>query len=240
LPGGSNTLNPSAIAAYQQQQQALADSFATLIAKGVTLQQIEAWHQLNASAIAAQQQQAAAMAAAADSAVMSTVGQPNIPANASQALKDFLTEQAALANAHAQTHNQFLQQAAGSGQGLTGSQVAQMELENMQAFQQAHDGDLQLQVQRAQSLANASPQVAVELPVAPIIPSNASPQLSAFLRAKYQLVLSQAQVLNQNATAAPSVQAAALQQWQQQNASSIAQLHQLEQNLVSQNQSSQN
>jgi len=40
---------------------------------------------------------------------MPLIGQPSIPANSSQTLKDFLTLQTVLANAHAQIHNQQVQ-----------------------------------------------------------------------------------------------------------------------------------
>lgn len=225
---------------YLTEQQALANGMMTLLANGATLQQVQAWEQQNAAAISAQRQRAVAMANASASQTMPMVGQPNMPANASQTLKDFLTTQATLADARAQIHNQLLQQTAASGQALTQEQVAQMELQEMQAFEQQHANDLKAQAQRAQTLANASASALSGLPTAPFIPANASPQLAALLKAKYQLSLSQLQVLNQNLTASPRVQAAALLQWQQQNASTIAQLHQLEHDVPSENPSPQN
>ena len=223
------------IQAYQQEQQALANGLATLLASGATWQQLVAWQQQNAAAISAQQQQATAMANASASQTIPSVGQPNIPANASPTLKDFLTLQAALDNACAQIHNQILRQSAASGQTLTQAQVAQMELQEMQTFRRQHRNDLLLQAQRTQTVANASLSVPLSLPATPRIPPNASPQVAAFLTAKYQLMQSRIQLMNQNATAAPSVQEAALQQWSQQHASAIAQLQQLEQDLSSQN-----
>ncbi len=229
------TQNGSSGSSYLREQQALAKGMQNLLAGGATWQQVKAWQQQNASTLATLQQQAISMANASASHVMAAVGQPNIPVDASPALKDFLQTQATLANARAQIHNQLLQQTATPGQTLSQAQVVQMQVQEMRVFRQRYAGDLQLLAQQAQRVANASPSTLVGLPPAPVIPANAPPQMAAFLKAKYQLLLSQMQVVNQYVTAAPKVQEAAQLQWRGQNASSLTQLKQLEQNLSSGN-----
>jgi len=224
------------VTAYQQGQQALVNGMVTLLANGATPQQIGAWQAQNSTAIAAQQQQAVALANSSSLQSMPTLAQPNISANASLALSDFST----LTTASAPINNQLSQQTLAPAQSLTTTQTAQTGLQETQTLSPQPTGALQLQAQPVQAVINTAPVVIAALPATPSIPATTSPQVASFLNAKYQLMLSQIQVLNQNAAAAPSVQAAALQQWQQQNASALAQLQQLEANLPSQISSPQN
>jgi hypothetical protein len=203
----------------------------TLVAQGATSQQLAAWRQQNAALFAAQQQRTEAISAATALQPMPTNRQPIIPANASQTLTDFLTAQAMLANARAQIHNQIVQQITASGQSVTSVQISQMAQQEMQLFQQQHAADLQLQAQRLQTLANESAQTPLPTPPPLLLSPNVSPQLQALLTTKYQLMQERMQLQNQYANAAPSVQQAAMQQWQQLNAGTIRQLQQQAQNL---------
>ena len=222
---------PAKVASYLQQQAALSQQEQALVAQGATEQQLEAWYQQNASAFAALQQQAADMGTTSALRLGPTIAQPNLPAGASQTLSDFLTTQAALVNARAQIHNQIVQQATTSGQSLTLAQVSQMEQQQEQLFQQQHDSDLQLQVQRAQTLASVSAQNAVPVPGPSVVPPNATPQMVAYLTVRDQLAHDEAQFRNQFVTATPAVRDAAIQQWHQQNLARFQQLQQLAQNL---------
>ena len=226
---------PANIAAYLQQQDTLSQQERALKAQGATQAQLLAWRQQNASLFAAQQQFAEAMGTTAALQLRPTNTQPNIPAAASQTLSDFLTTQAALGNAHAQIHNQIVQQAAASGQSLTLAQISQMEQQQEQLFQQQHDSDLQLQVQRAQTLASVSAQAALPVPGSSVVPPNASPQLAAFLTARDQLAHDEIQFRNQYVTATAAVRDAAIQQWHQQNLARFQQLQHLAQSLASVN-----
>lgn len=207
---------------------ALMQEEAALVAKGATPAQIEAWHQQNAARFAVQQQRAQDMAAQSSLEPMSAPGGPNIPANASQTLKDFLSTQVVLANARAQIHNQLLD---AMPLDVTAEQISQMEQQARQLFEQQYGAQLQQQAQRAQTLAKESAPVAMPMPPPLQIPANATPQLAAYLTACDQLMREEIQVRNQHANAASSVTQAAVQQWRQQNAARFQQLQQLAQNL---------
>ena len=224
--------------AFQQQKQALLQQREALVDQGATPEQLQAWQQQNAPQFAALQQQAQAMATASALQPMPTNNmQPSIPANASQTLKDFLTAQANLANARAQIHNQLMQALPANA---SAAQVGQMQQQEIEMFQQQHSGDMQLQAQRAQALANESAQR--PLPALPPlqVPPNATPQLAAYLTQRYQLMQSQIQLSNQYAGAAPAVRQAAMLQWQQQNAASIQQMRQQAQALSNAGSTTQN
>jgi len=223
--------NQATLQAFQQEQLALARQERALEAGGATPQQLEAWHQQNAAQFAAQQQRAQALATASALQMRRTNRQPNIPADASPTLKDFLTTQAALANARAQIHNQLVQQATASGQSLTLAQIGKMEQRANQLFQQQNAALLTLQTQRSQALANTAAQTVRPLPKPLVIPPNATPQMAAFLTTRYQIRRELVQMRNQYVTATPAVREAALRQWLKQNASLFAQLQQQEQSL---------
>ncbi len=220
--------NAATLQAFQVQQRTLTQSELALMSSGATPAQIQAWQQQNAVALAAQKRQVMEMAANSALQPMATVSQPTIPANASQMLKDFLTTQAALANARAQIHNQLLSAMPSE---VSDAQLGQMQQTEAQLFQQQEGATLQLQTQRAQALASASAQQPIPLPPPLSIPANASPQLAAFLTARDQLMRDRITVFNQYATATPAIRQAALQEWEQQNAAQVQQLQQLIGNL---------
>jgi hypothetical protein len=197
--------------------------------QGATQDQLAAWRQQNAARFDAQQQRLQAMATASALQPLPVNMQPNIPVNASQTLKDFLTTQASLANAHAQIHNQLVQSMPSTA---SAAQVSQMQEQEGQMFQQQYSGDLQVQAQRAQILANESAQTPLPIPGPTVIPPNVTSQMATFLTERDQLMREQAQIWNQYATADPTVRQAAMQQWRQQNASLIQQFQQQVQNLA--------
>jgi hypothetical protein len=221
--GSSDTLQT-----FQQEWRALAHQWRALVSQGATRQQLKTWQLQNAPQFAAQQQlaQALSLPSALNPARVSQW--VNIPASASPTLKDFLTARATLANARAQIHNQLFQSLPANP---TQQQVSNMQQQEMQAFQQQEAGDIQLQVQRAQTLAAESASQAVRVPGAPMLPPNAPPQMQAFLTARNALARAHAQLQNQYLTATPAVRQAAMLQWQQQNAAALQQLSELAQNL---------
>ena len=167
---------------------------------------------------------------AADSALepQPLPGPPNIPANASSTAKDFLTTRAALANARAQIHNQLLN---ALPMEVSDVQISQMQQSEGQLFQQQQGANLQLQAQRAQTLANESARQPMPVPPPLSIPPGSSPQMVAFLTARDQLMRDQITFSNQYVAATPAVREAAMEQWTQQNASRVQQVQALAQTL---------
>ncbi len=218
----------SALQTYQQEQQALAQEEQTLINQGATQEEITTWHQQNAARFNAQIQRAQAMSTASSTQSLPTNVQVNIPANASPAMKDFLTNQALLANARVQIHNQLVQSLPANA---TADQVEQAQQQEEAVFQQQYGQAMALQTKRAQAVAAESAQSFGALPAPPPIPTGTSPQLAALLTLKYQIASSQAQILKSYATADPAVRQAALQQWSKQNAVLLQQLQQQAENL---------
>lgn len=223
--------NQATLQAFRTEQLALARQEEGLVEGGATQAQINAWRQQHAGEFALQQQRAQAMATATSLRLIRTNRKPNIPANASPALKQFLTTQATLAKARAKIHNQLVQQAAASGSSLTFAQVSQMQRQERELFQQQNASLVALQMQRAQALANASPPTARTAPIPLVIPPNATPQMAAYLTTRNQMRLARFQLMKQYANADPAVKEAALQAWYKQNASQIAQLRQQAENL---------
>ncbi len=202
----------------------------TLVAQGATPQQLQAWHVQNAAQFAAQDQRAQTMAAASALQLRRTNHKPNIPANASPALKDLLNTRAALANSRAQIHNQLVQQSS-SGTNLTFAQLGTMEQNETQLFQQQNASLITLQAQQVQALTPTSVAPTRAARASAAVPVNATPQMAAFLTTRKQLRQSLIQLRNQYASASPEVRNAALQQWRQQNASQFTQLQQQAQAL---------
>jgi hypothetical protein len=213
---------------FQQEQQALVQEWETLASQGATQDQQAAWYQQIAPRIQAQQQRADALGAASALQPLPTVTRANIPPGASQTLKNFLTTQALLANAHARLHNQLLQSLPS---GATPDQISAIHQQEIQAFQQQHAADLTLQSQRAAALAAASASQPLPVPRPAAIPPNATPQWKAYLTARDALALGWVRNRNQYLTADPATRQAAIQQWQQQNAARLDQLRQLAQQL---------
>ena len=222
--------NQALLQAYQEEQKVLIQEKRSLVASGATQEQLAAWRQQNDAQFAAQLQRAQAMATISALQPMATNRRANIPANASPALRDFLTSKTALGNARAQIHNQFVQQAAGSS--LTYAQLGNIEQQESELFQQQNAALLTLQAQRSLTLTNESTQTAQPVPPPVVIAPNTTPQMAAFLTVRNQLMRERVQLWNQYVNAAPSVREAVLQQWRQQNAGRIQQLQQLAQNLA--------
>jgi hypothetical protein len=214
--------------AFQQEQQVLAQSFSAMLTLNPTPQQMEAWQQQNAAALANQQQLALDMADESALEPMPVMTQPNIPADASPTLQAFLTTQAALVNAGAQIHNQLLN---ALPLDVSEEQISQMQQSEDQLFQQQQGATIQLQAQQAQALANESARQPLPVPPPLVIAPGSTSQLAAFLTLRDQLMRAQIQLQNQYVTADPSVRDAALQQWRQQNDALFQQLQQLAQNL---------
>jgi len=215
--------NPSAAQSLAQQQQSLFQQRQALIDQGATQEQLAAWHRQNASQFAALRQQAQSLSNTAALQLRPTNHQPNIPANASPALKDFLTAQASLANARAQIHNQLVQAMPANA---TSDQVRKLQKQEREAFQKQHGADLQTQRQKALALAHDSPSAVPSLPPTLSIPADASPQLAAFLTTRDQVMRSEIQLQNQYATADAATRHAAMKQWRQQNAALLQQMQQ--------------
>lgn len=217
----------------QAQSSQLTDSTATTGPFSVSQQQTAT--QFNASL---QQAQTTAITSAVE--LKPTDRQPNIPADASPALQAFLTTQAALANAHAQIHNQLVRITAASGGNLTFAQVMQMEKQEDKLFRQQNAAALALQQQRSQAVADASPQTVQLVPGPVVIPTNTTPQLATYLTLQNQLRKSLIQVRNQYVNSDPATREAALQTWREQNANQFGQLRQAAQNLAEVSISTQN
>ena len=231
-PIASSSSSTASLQSLQAQQQALAQAQQQLIAQGATPQQLQAWQQQNAAAIAQVQQEAQTLAAASTAQLEPTNRSANIPANASAALQAFLTTRTTLANARAQIHNQLIQQATASGQTLTPAQVQQIAQQEETQYQQQYGAEEQVLAQQTQALAVESAQRAASLSSnLSAISSNASPPLAAYLTAKNKLNQSLAQLIGQYATADPQTRQAAILQWHQQNAAQFQQLQQMARNL---------
>jgi len=215
-----DTANQAKMATFQQQQQALVAERLMLVMQGATPQQVQAWHQQNATHFAALNQQAQDLATNQPQSSLSVNPKASIPADASPQMKEFLQNQATLVKNFAQLHNQV--QAATSP---TIKKAALTQgLQQNQALWQRQAQLTRVLVQQGQ-VAPAS--VSAPLP----IPTNATPQIKAFLTARAQLVREQIQLRNQYATANPQVREAAMKQWRQQNATRLAQVNQLAQTL---------
>jgi len=203
----SDLAPPTTVQTYQQEQLALAQEENALVAQGATQDQLDAWRQKNAARFAAQRQRASAMASASAAQPIPPIT-PNIPANASSTLQDYLTTQAALANAQAQIHNQLAQALPRSA---NDAQILQMHQQEMQLFQQQHAGELQLQAQRSQVLAQEAGQIPMPMPPPLQMPPDASPRMQAYLTLRDQLMREQTQLFNQHLTDSPQTKAAIIQ-----------------------------
>jgi hypothetical protein len=221
--------SPGVIGQYLQEHQTLDQEWQTLVSQGATQAQLDAWQQQNAPAFEFLQQLAQAVAVASALHPLPLMEWEGVPANASPALQDYLMTRVTLLNAFARIHNQLLQ---GIPSNATQGNLDSMHDQEQQMFIRQNAANLQLQDQQAQAVAAESPSVPLPILGPPVIPSNASPQLRAYLRARSTLLNAQAQVWNQYLTADPAVAEAAMQEWTQQNAASIQQVDQLAQNLA--------
>ncbi len=221
--GSSSTLQT-----YLQERRALIQQSHALVAQGATQEQLDAWRQQNAAQFQSLQQLARVIGLQSEMRYLPENLTAHIPANASPTFKAFLATRAILANAHAKIHNQLLQSLP---DGATQEQVEAMQQQEGQTFEQQYAGDLQLQAQRAQTLAAEFDSRPMHVPGAPVIPPGATPQLAAFLTARNTLAKERAQFWNQTLSDDPKTRQAATQAWQQQNAQRLQQLSQLGQDL---------
>lgn len=218
--------------AFLDEQDALLQERESLWAKGATAEQLHAWRDKNAARIAAQQKRAEALASASAVQPLPTNSAAHIPPDASPTLAAFLTTRASLQNARAHIHNQLVAQAASSRQGLTSAKLSQMEQQASKLFHQQHASQLQLQDQRLLALAAESARESNPAPAMGTMPRNASPQLTAYLSMRDQLIRKRQQLKSQYANADPATLQAALQNWRQQNAARLQQQQQLAQALT--------
>jgi hypothetical protein len=211
----SSLVSQASLQAILQQRQALFQQQQTLRAQGAGTQALQTWRQQHAAQFTSLNQQLQAWSASQPQRAMPVIQEISVPENATPEMVQFLTNQAQLANSRAQLHNQA----------LTAGNAAL----------------LQRQQQLAQVIAQQQAQTPMKVPPAtPIIPANASPQLKAFLTARYQLMREEIQTRNQYATADPATRQAAMQQWRQQNAAQFQQLQQQAQALAQTQSTTQN
>jgi hypothetical protein len=219
----------TSLQAFLSEQQSLMEARETLVANGATQAQLRAWEQQNASPFSAQNQLAASLSDTSQLQLSATTIQPNIPANASSTLVSFLTLQAALAQSHAQIHNNLVQSLSLSS---TSDQINAALGGEGSAFQLLNSTNLTLVLQDSQTLAAQVAQTSLPLPQPPQFPADATPQMIAYQTQFYQLNLQRIQLWNQYTGASPDVRAAALQVWRAQNATALAQLQQQAQTLT--------
>jgi hypothetical protein len=149
----------------------------------------------------------------------------SIPSGASSEMTEFLQNRATLENNFAKLHNQMLQ----ANQAGTGSSSTAVDLEKL--FHDQNEGLLKRQAQLDKIIAQQQAQKPLVMPPPLVIPSNASPQLKAYLVARDQLTRDRVQTMNKYRTANRQVQEAAMQQWQHQNADRLQHLRDLAQAL---------
>ena len=210
---------------FLQQQQALAQSYQTLLQQGATSQQIQAWQTANAAVLQQQQERAVALAAYSAVQPLAYVYEVNVPAGASQTMDDFLMARADLFNRYVELHNQAVASAQAAGTTSSESDV-------QAAFQSQNAAELQAQAQRAQAIA-AEP-ATQPLPVPPplVVPPGTSPVMAAFLVLRDQLARQHIALWNQFVGQSVAIRDAAIQQWQQQNQASFQQMQQLAQQMA--------
>jgi hypothetical protein len=212
----SSPLTPQVAVTLQdlvKKKQALGAQLLALVNQGATTDQIQNWQQQNASAFATINQVTLGLASQAQP--ISFVTEIAVPADASPAFADFLAGRADSLNKAIQQFNQNPATAS------TASSFGSIE----------NKGEAQTVVQQVQALSAQSSGGVVPIPTAPVISTNASPQLRAYLIMRYQLINAELQIYNQNSGASSSTQYAAIQQWRQANALQFTQLQKLAQNL---------
>ena len=220
----------SMLSTFLSSQQGLVQQMEALITQGATFDQIQSWEQLNAGLIQTQQQRAFALTAAAPVEPLAYITVIDVPDNATQEMSDFLVTQVDLFNRFVQLHNQRLQ--AGVLSPATSDEIV--------SFQQQNGAEIQVQQQRVQVVTAQSALQPLPVPPTLSIPAGSTPQMQAFLTLRDQLMREQIQLHNQSITASAADSSAALQQWQQLNASRFQRLQALAQNLSSATSTTQN
>jgi len=146
---------------------------------------------------------------------VATAPTASIPTGASPELTEFLQNRALLAGKEATVNTSDSQALA--------------------QFQQQNADLLKRQAQLAQILSQQQT-AAISTPPPLQIPPNATPQLKALLIARDQFARDEIAFINQHLNDDPATKAAALQQWQQQNAARHQHLQQMAQAISTSNQ----
>jgi hypothetical protein len=212
---------------FLSSRQGLARQMETLIQQGATEQQMETWWQQNAVAIQNERQLAVNLAAATPPQPLPIQSEVSIPEDATPEMSSYLVTRADLANKFAALYNQQIQSASS-------------DTDVVATFAQQNAAEIQTLQQQAQIVSAQSAQQTMPVPPPLVIPPGSTPQLAAFLTTRDQLMRSRIQLQNQYATADPATRQAALQQWQQQNATLIQQMQQQAQNLSQANSTTPN
>jgi hypothetical protein len=147
-----------------------------------------------------------------------TASHPAIPANASPEMKEFLQNQATLAD-----KMELLR-----SQGPNGTLNPQMFAQ----FRQQNADLLARQSQLAKIIAQQQTKNTLSAPPPLQIPPKASPQLAAYLKLRDQIMRDQIAFMNQHKTDDLATRQAAMQKWRQENATRLQQLQQLTQALT--------
>jgi hypothetical protein len=221
-----------------QEQQTLGQEEQLLFSQGATPAQLAAWRVQNASSFLTLQANAAILGAQNEVQPFPLVMDITVPAGASTEMSEFLTVCADMTNDFVQIHNQQIQAIPASViQSLAQSPAAMaivlgVEQSENTTFERLDALLLKAQQGRAQDL--ASPPAALLLPPALLIPASATPQMAAFLTLRDQIERSQVAIWNANISGGQANVNAALFQWEQQNAASVAELAELAQAISTQ------
>ena len=186
-------------------------------------QALTQFQQQNAALLQRQTQLTQTIAQQQASNTLPTPPALQIPPNAFPQLQAFLTAQDLLKRDEITFMNQHLND-------TPATQLAAIQ----QWHQQTASRRLQLQ-QLAQAAFPSSSSNAMPVPPPLQMPPNASPSLQAFLLAQDQFKRDQIAFMNQHMNDDPATQAAAIQQWQQQNAARFQQIQQMAQALSNSN-----
>jgi hypothetical protein len=208
---------------FLEQSQAFHQQLRTLMAEGATSKQVAQWQAENSEQIQTLQQSAETFGEASVKDPRITIRQVTIPAGTSTTLASFITTAAALATARAQIHNQLIQSLPANA---TNEQIQQMLWQERQEFLQQHASDIQAQAQRAVTLGSSSALPPSGGSATFAIPSDASPQMKAFLTLHNRLFAGRAQFLRQSGSSV-TIREATMASWAQQNASDMLKLRAL-------------
>jgi hypothetical protein len=232
----STTASTSDLETILQQRRALFLQERALRAQGDNQQALQAWYRQHATELAAVNQKLKAWSEAQPQPSVKTSTYTPVLAGATPEMNEFLANRTQLINSRRQSSN-------------TSDSTIQTRIDStsmsrniaIKQGQQQNGALLNRQQELASIISQQQEQIAMKNPSAtPIFPSNASPQLKAFLTARNQLTRGLIQTRNQYASADPKTRKAAMKQWRQQNAALFQQLQQQEQALAQSNPSVQN
>ena len=211
--------SPTALKAILEQRRGLIQQEQSLQSQGASREAILQWRQKHATDFTALTQKLQAWSTAQPRPALRTMVAPLIPANATPEMKEFLNCRMRLGNSLAEIQNQR------SAEAVTFQPTISAVAGTLNTQRSTQTGSLlQRQQQLAKVIAGQQATRTVKMPDGPNIPPNATPQLSAFLTARYQIIRQKMQLLNQYATADPAARRAALSRWRQQNQAAIGQL----------------